>query len=72
MEIRAMKKLIELKHHKFGKTYITKVAVIYPLKNNGKRYATPMVIPAGGYEKTQEDVLARLQRNNPNRKYEIA
>lgn len=52
-----MKKLIELKHHKFGKTYITKVAVIYPLKNNGKRYATPMVIPAGGYEKTQEDVL---------------
>lgn len=67
-----MKKLIELKHHKFGKTYITKVAVIYPLKNNGKRYATPMVIPAGGYEKTQEDVLARLQRNNPNRKYEIA
>lgn len=67
-----MKKLIELKHHKFGKTYITKVAVIYPLKNNGKRYATPMVIPAGEYEKTQEDVLARLQRNNPNRKYEIA
>lgn len=67
-----MKKLIELKHHKLGKTYITKVAVIYPLKNNGKRYATPMVIPAGGYEKTQEDVLARLQRNNPNLKYEIA
>lgn len=67
-----MKKLIEMKHHKFGKTYITKVAVIYPLKNNGKRYATPMVIPAGGYEKTQEDVLARIQRNNPNRKYEIA
>lgn len=61
-----------MKHHKFGKTYITKVAVIYPLKNNGKRYATPMVIPAGGYEKTQEDVLARIQRNNPNRKYEIA
>lgn len=67
-----MKKLIEMKHHKFGRTYITKVAVIYPLKNNGKRYATPMVIPAGGYEKTQEDVLARIQRNNPNRKYEIA
>lgn len=67
-----MKKLIEMKHHKFGITYITKVAVIYPLKNNGKRYATPMVIPAGGYEKTQEDVLARIQRNNPNRKYEIA
>lgn len=67
-----MKQLIELKHHKFGKTYITKVAVIYPLKNNGKRYANPMVIPAGGYEKTQEDVLARIQRNNPNRKYEIA
>lgn len=43
-----MKQLIELKHHKFGKTYITKVAVIYPLKNNGKRYANPMVIPAGG------------------------
>lgn len=67
-----MKKLIEMKHHKFGKTYITKVAVIYPLKNNGKRYATPMVIQAGGYEKTQDDVLARIQRNNPNRKYEIA
>lgn len=67
-----MKNLITIKHDKFGKTYTDKVAVIYPIKNNGKRYANPITVSAVGNEKTQEEVLVRLQKNNPGRRFEIA
>ena len=67
-----MTQLVEKKHNKFGRTYITKVAIIYSIKENGERYKNPNIIVAIGNEKTQEDVLARLQKLNPNRKFEIA
>ena len=67
-----MKKLIEMKQDKFGRTYTNKVAIIYSIKKNGERYKNPMIIEALGNEKSQEDVLARLEANNPNHKFEIA
>ena len=47
-------------------------AVIYSVKKNGERYKRPMAYNAYGTEKSQEDVLARLQRLNPDSKFEIA
>ena len=67
-----MTQLVEKKHVKYGRTYTRKYAIIYPIKKNGERYANPIEYEAYGNEQTQEDVLVRLQENNPTRRYEIA
>lgn len=63
--------LIIIKNERNGKIS-KRGAYIYTLKKDGSRYANPSFIDASGMEKTQEDVLARMQRNNPNRGFELA
>lgn len=65
-------KLVEITKRKFGKTYVTKVAYIYSVKKNGERYANPSMEVAQFGETTQEQVLARIQRLNPQSKFQLA
>lgn len=67
-----MKQLLEKENVKFGRVYISKFALIYSFRKNGERYANPTEYMALGNEKSQDDVLARLQKNNPTQKFEIA
>lgn len=49
-----------------------KGAYIYSIKKDGSRYAKPTWIGFVGNEKTAEDIVARLEKNNTGKKYEIA
>lgn len=64
-------KLVEIKFKKFGREYTKKGAYIYSFKKNGQRCSHPSWYEATGSEQTQEDVLSRLQRLNPNKRFEI-
>lgn len=66
-----MTRLAIIKTTKYGKTYEKKVAYIYGVKSNCERYARPFMIEARN-ESTQEEVLARMQSQNPQSKYELA
>ena len=70
--IKIMKQLLEKENVKHGRVYISKFALIYSFKKNGERYAKPTEYLAFGNEKSQDDVLVRLQKNNPTQKFEIA
>ena len=72
LKIKIMKQLLEKENVKYGRVYISKYALIYSFKKNGERYANPTEYMALGNEKSQDDVLARLQKNNPTQKFEIA
>lgn len=65
-------KLHEIKYKKYGKVYTKKVACIYTVKKDGTKSKYPVYYDAYGSEQTQEDVLARLQKNNPNARFELA
>lgn len=67
-----MKQLLEKENEKHGRVYISKFALIYSFKKNGERCAKPTEYMALGNKKSQDDVLARLQKNNPTQKFEIA
>ena len=72
LKIKIMKQLLEKENVKNGRVYISKFALIYSFKKNGERDTKPTEYMAFGNEKSQDDVLARLQKNNPTQKFEIA
>lgn len=49
-----------------------KGASIYSLKKDGSRYAKPEFIAFIGNETTAEDIVKRLEKLNPSRRFEIA
>ena len=49
-----------------------KGAWLYGIKKNGERYAKPSFYKLVGAERTSEDVKARMERNNPGSRFEIA
>lgn len=51
---------------------LSKGAFIYSIKKNGERYAQPTFYTFIGLEKSAEDILKRLEKYNPNCKFEIA
>ena len=51
---------------------LSKGAFIYSIKKNGERYAQPTFYTFVGLENSAEDILKRLEKYNPNRKFEIA
>ena len=65
-----MKKL-EFRKNAYGKL-VSLPVVIYPLKKDGTRDNNPMFINPIGTESSQEEVLARIQSQNPNSKFELA
>lgn len=64
-------KLIIIKNERNGKIS-KRGAYIYNLKKNGERYTHPSFVEVAGMEATQEDVLLRIQRLNPTKKFELA
>lgn len=44
---------------------------IFPIKNNGERYAKPLFVPYVGLESSPADVVARLSSLNPGRSFEF-
>ncbi|MDC2233516.1 hypothetical protein [Bacteroides thetaiotaomicron] len=51
---------------------LSKGAFIYSIKKNGERYSNPSFYNFIGSEKSAEDILKRLEKYNPNCKFEIA
>lgn len=49
-----------------------KGAFIYFIKKDGARYAKPTFIQFIGLEKTPQDVIERMQKLNPNSRFEVA
>lgn len=45
---------------------------VYFIKKDGSRYAKSTWIAASGVENTPEEVIARLMKLNPGKRYEIA
>lgn len=45
---------------------------LYGIKKNGERYAKPAFYAWVGTERTPENVKARMERNNPGARFEIA
>ncbi len=51
---------------------LPKGAFVYSIKKDGSRYAKPTFYQFIGFEKNAGDVIQRLMKLNPGRKYEIA
>lgn len=47
-------------------------AYIYSVKKNGERYAKPTFYTFIGSEKSADDIVKRLEKLNPNSKFEKA
>lgn len=50
----------------------TKGAMIYSVKNDGSLYKHPEMVKFIGGEKSAEDVIVRLEKLNPGRKFVAA
>ncbi|WP_455636506.1 hypothetical protein, partial [Parabacteroides sp.] len=51
---------------------IAKGAFVYNVKKDGSKYAKPTFYNFLGEEKTAEDIIKRLEKLNPNKKFEKA